>query len=128
MRISTIMMAMCLAALTPTSANPRGTPAAGARLAADAQLARVRAGDKVALSDQWKKGARMAADGEKLMRRSEERLASLSREATRFQARADRATAARTKEDASQASGRRPVDEGRNLQAQAEAHFQAGSS
>ena len=127
MRTFPIFVAICLTGIFPVSAAAQGTPAAGARLAAEAQFAGDSAGDKAALSKQWEKGARMAADGEKLMRRSEARLQSLSRDATRFQTQADRATAARTKEEASQARGQGLIDEGRSLQAQAEAHFVAGS-
>jgi hypothetical protein len=127
MRNFPIFVAICLTGIFPVSTAAQGTPAAGARLAAEARFAGDSAGDKAALSKQWEKGARMAADGEKLMRRSEARLQSLSRNATRFQTLADRATAARTKEEASQARGQGLIDEGRSLQAQAEAHFVAGS-
>ena len=128
MRRALAVSVLCLAFLSPLSVSAQGTPAAGARLAADARLAGARAGDKAALSDQWKKGARMAADGEKLMRESQSKLARLSEDATKSQARADAAVAARGKQEAAQARGQHMVDEGRSLQAQAEDSFHAGPS
>ena len=125
MRILPILGLVLMSAAIPISATAQSSPSGGARLAADAKVAGNRADEKVALSNQWRKGAKMAADGEKLMHRSEARLLNLSRDATRFQAKADLATAARTKEEASLADGQRLMDQGHSLQDQAEAHFLA---
>ena len=128
MRLLSLCMAGLPIAFTPMQVGAQGTPAAGARLAAEARLAGDRAGDKAALSDQWKKGARMAADGEKLIRRSESKLAQLSQEAMESQERADAAVAARGKQEAAQARGQHMVDEGQSLQAQAEDSSQSGAA
>lgn len=128
MKTALAISALCLALFSPLPVSAHGAPAAGARLAADARLAGDRAGDKAALSDQWKKGARMAADGQKLIRQSESKLAQLSQDATRSQARADAAVAARSKQEAAQARGQHMVDEGRSLQAQAEDSAHSGPS
>ena len=101
---------------------------AGTRMAAEARLAGDLADDKEALAAQWKKGERMEGEGEKLLRRSESRLLKLSRDAKRFQSRADQAISARAKEEASLARGQRMVEEGRNLQLQAEAGFRPSST
>jgi len=127
MRVLTIVLMTSLLSLAPASAIAQGSPSEGARLASDARLAGTTAGDKAALSDQWKKGARMTADGEKLMRQSEAKLQSLAREATRSQERADAATSERQKQEASQTRGQQMIDQGRSLQAQAEANVRTGS-
>jgi hypothetical protein len=124
MRRISIFLPIVIAGLLPTALVAQGAPAAGAQLATEARRADERAGDKAALSDQWKKGARMAADGEKMVQRSERHLTALSRDAKAFQARADRALADRSKEEATQSRGRQMIDEGHGLQAQAEANLQ----
>jgi len=125
--ILSIITAGCLVSVIPVAVSAQGAPAAGALLAADAKQAGNRADDKAALSDQWKKGARMAADGEKLVQRSDRRLVDLARDAKSFQARADRAVAEQSKEQDSLAKGRQMIVDGRGLQAQAEGNAQTGA-
>jgi hypothetical protein len=122
-----ILAAGTLASVVPISVSAQGTPAAGALLADDARRAGDRADDKTALSDQWKKGERMAADGEKLVKRSNQRLVKLARDAKSFAAKADEANAAQAKEENSQAKGRQMIADGRALQAQAEGSSQTAS-
>jgi hypothetical protein len=122
-----IIVAGCLFGATPVPTIAQGAPAAGALLAQDARQAGDRADDTAALSDQWKKGARMVADGEKLVKRSDHRLVDLARDAKSFQARADKAVAAQSKERDAQAKGQQMIADGRGLQAQAEGNSQAGS-
>ena len=62
------------------------------------------------------------------MRRSERRLLSLSRDAKRLEARADKAVQARLREEAALARGQRMVKEGESLQLQAEAQFGSAPS
>lgn len=123
---SYIIAAACVSA-TPIPVMAQGAPTAGALLAADARQAGDRADDKAALSDQWKKGARMAANGEKLLKRSTRRLVESARDAKEFQAKADKASAAHTEEENSQAKGRQMIADGRSLQAQAEGKSHTGS-
>ena len=127
MRLLAFLLMTSLLGVLPAGAAAQGSPSEGARLASDARIAGTRAGDKAALSDQWKKGARMAADGEKLMRKSEARLLTLSRDAMKSQERADAATTERRKQEPSQARGQQMIDQKRSLQAQAEAHVRSGT-
>lgn len=128
MRRFILITGICLAVGGTATAFAQGNPAIGARLAADAAQADDRAGVKAARSAQWIKGGRIAADGEKLMRRSERRLLSLSRDAQRYEDRNSKLSAAQRREEAFLAEGQRLVDQGHSLQVEAEAAFQAGSS
>ncbi len=65
----------------------------------------------------------MVAEGNRMVRRSERRMTGFSRDASRHQARADRATADGLKAEASLAEGRRMIAAGGALKAQAEARF-----
>ena len=127
MRIFMAVAAISLlgAVSTTAGAQEAGT---GARMASEARLAGDSADRKEALSAQWKKGERMAADGGTLLRRSERRLLSLSRDAKRLEARADKAVQARLREEAALARGQRMVKEGESLQLQAEAQFGSAPS
>jgi hypothetical protein len=116
-----------LLSLVPMSANAQGAPSAGAVLADDARLASDRAEDTAALSHRWKKGQRMVADGEELVKRSNRRLVSLARDAKSFQAKADEAVAAQAKEENSLAKGRQLIADGRGLQGQAEGNSVVGT-
>jgi hypothetical protein len=126
MRLIPIIAAISLIALAPGAAIAQGTSSTGARMAADAERASDRADDKAALAAQWKDGDRMVAEGNRMVRRSERRMTGFSRDASRHQARADRATADGLKAEASLAEGRRMIAAGGALKAQAEARFPLG--
>nr|WP_166180283.1 hypothetical protein [Altererythrobacter segetis] len=113
--------------IAPTSAVAQGAPAAGALLADDARLASDRAEDTAALSHRWKKGQRMVAEGEKLMKRSNRRLVDLARDIKSLQAKADEAVADQAKEETSLAKGRQLIADGRGLQGQAESTSLTGA-
>ena len=106
--------------LIPGAASAQGAPAAGALLADDARQASDRAEDTAALSHRWKKGQRMVADGERVVKRSNHRLLDLARDIKSLQAKADKAVADQAKEETSLAKGRRLIADGRGLQSQAE--------
>jgi Skp family chaperone for outer membrane proteins len=125
--ISHFVGAGLLLSLAPMSANAQGAPSAGAVLADDARLASDRAEDTAALSHRWKKGQRMVADGEELVKRSNRRLADLARDIKSLQAKADEAVADQAKEETSLAKGRQLIVEGRGLQGQAEGSTVAGA-
>ena len=127
MRILIALAAISVVGAIPTAVGAQSATT-GARMASEAQVAGDHAEHQEALAAQWKKGERLAADGGKLLRRSERRLLSLSREAKRLQARADQAAEARSKEEASLARGQRMVADGESLQLQAEAQFAAAPS
>jgi Skp family chaperone for outer membrane proteins len=119
--------AILLASLVPMATNAQGAPAAGAVLADDARQASDRDEDTAALSHRWKKGQRMVADGEELVKRSNRRLVSLARDIKSLQAKADEAVADQAKEETSLAKGRQLIVEGRGLQGQAEGNTVAGA-
>src|SRR6187551_2097788 len=97
--ISHFVGAGLLLSLVPMSADAQGAPSAGAVLADDARLASDRAEDTATLSHRWKKGLRMVADGEELVKRSNRRLADLARDIKSLQAKADEAVADQAKEE-----------------------------
>jgi Skp family chaperone for outer membrane proteins len=125
--IINIIGAGLLVSIAPTSAVAQGAPAAGALLADDARLASDRAEDTAALSHRWKKGQRMVAEGEKLMKRSNRRLVDLARDIKSLQAKADEAVADQAKEETSLAKGRQLIADGRGLQGQAESTSLTGA-
>jgi hypothetical protein len=65
----------------------------------------------------------MVAEGNRLVRRSERRMTGFAQDASKYQARADRATADGVKAEASRAEGRRMIEAGQRLRSQAEARF-----
>lgn len=120
MRLTPIIASLSLFALTPIPATAQD---AGTRMASEAERADDRADDKADLADQWKDGDRMVAEGTRLVRRSERRMTSFASDASKYQARADRAKADGVKAEASLAEGRRMIEAGGRLKAQAEARF-----
>lgn len=123
MRVIPILAAMSLVALAPVPASAQDTSTAGARMAADAERSGDRADDQAALADQWKDGERMVAEGNRLVRRSERRITGFAQDASKYQARADRATADAVKAQATLAEGRRMIEAGGRMKSQAEARF-----
>ena len=120
MRLLSLFSAALLVACASASISAQDT---GTRMATEAERAGDRADDKADLAKQWKKGDKMSADGSKLIRSSERKVASLTRDATKYQARADRALVNARKAQDSIADGRRMVEAGSDLKAQAEARF-----
>jgi hypothetical protein len=120
MRLIPILAALSLVALLPIPAHAQD---AGTRMAHDAERAGDRADDQADLADQWKDGDRMVAEGNRLVRRSERRMSGFSQDASKYQARADRAIADGQKAEASLAEGRRMIEAGGRLKAEAEARF-----
>ena len=109
--------------LLAMAAGPAIAQNAGTRMADQAERSGDRADSQGDLAKQWKDGEKMMAAGNKLIRKSEARMAGFARDASKLQARADRATADGRKAEASLAEGRRMVEAGARLKAQAEASF-----
>ena len=123
MRVTSTIAAISFLALAPFSANAQDASSAGARMASEAERADDRADDKAALAKQWKDGDKMVAEGTRMVRRAERRMTGFSRDASKYQARADRAAADGLKEEASLAEGQRMIEAGGRLKAQAEVRF-----
>ncbi|TCJ38172.1 hypothetical protein [Parafrankia sp. BMG5.11] len=110
--------AIALLASAPVTAQNTG-----AEMTTEARHTTERAESQSHLAKDWKKGEKMTVEGRKLMARSQDRVASYSRTASRHQARADRATADARKAAASLAEGRRMVAAGARLKGEAEFQF-----
>ena len=123
MRLISIIAALSFVALAPIPALAQDAPSAGTRMANEAARAEDRADAKGDLADQWKDGDRMVAEGNRLVRRAERRMSGFAHDASKHRARADRATADGLKAEASLAEGRRMIEAGGVLKAQAEASF-----
>ena len=123
MRYLPVIAAVSLSALGAGCSTAESPPTVGTRMADQAGLATARAGDQVALADQWKAGEKMTAEGQKMIRRSQDRAASLARDATRYQERADKAAKQSLEAQAALAEGQRMMAEGERLKAQAVAEF-----
>ena len=123
MRLTPIIAAISLVALAAIPASAQDTSNAGTRMASAAERSGDRADDQADLAEQWRDGEKMVAEGNRLVRRSERRMTGFSQDASKYQARADRAIADGRKAEASLAEGRRMIEAGGRLKAQAEARF-----
>lgn len=119
----TIRFALLATTLSVALVGPAVAQDPGSRMATEAGQTGDRAHDQSALAKQWKKGEDMTLKGQKLVRKSESQVTSFSRAASKHQARADRAAADGRKAEASLAEGRRMMEAGAHLKAQAEIRF-----
>ena len=123
MRLIPILAAISLVALTSMPATAQSSSSAGTRMADEAERAGDRADDKADLAKQWRNGEKMVANGNRMISRAERRMTGFARDVSKHQARADRAATDGVKAEASLAEGRRMVEAGERLKAQAEARF-----
>ncbi len=123
MRLTPLIAAISLVALAPVPAIAQDAPSAGTRMAGEAERSGDRADDQKALADQWRDGEKMVAEGNRQVSRAERRMAGFARDVSKHQARAERAAADGAKAEASLAEGRRMIEAGARLKAQAEARF-----
>lgn len=119
----TIRSALLAATFAVALVGPAGAQDAGSRMSTEAGQTSDRAHDQADLAKQWKKGEKMAAKGQKLIRKSQARISGYSRDASKHQARADRAMADGRKAEESLAEGQRMVEAGARLKGQAEHQF-----